>query len=83
MTKKERETLIHIAENINYLASLQNANFAFSKEEDQKIKDKIRPYMSWFESCAGDLEDMVKYSQSEYPQLYKECLQKINSSAWR
>lgn len=59
MTTAEKQAILRIARRINELASLENARFAFSKEEDAHIKKKITPYMTWFELTAEYLEDIA------------------------
>ena len=60
MTNGEIIALETISTRIKELASLENAGFSFSKEEDAKIKDKIRPYMMWFDSVSYALDDLIK-----------------------
>ena len=78
MTNGEKAAILQAVERINSLASLENAGFSFSKEEDAKIKEKIRPYMMWFESVAFMLEDLAnaedKYDrQTAIDKIHRYC----------
>ena len=59
MTKGEKQAILSIAKRINELASLENARFDFRLENDEHIKKKIKPYMTWFELTAIYLEDIA------------------------
>lgn len=60
MTNGEIMALEIVSARIKELASLENAGFSFSKEEDAKIKDKIRPYMTWFDGVSYALDNLIK-----------------------
>lgn len=62
MTNLEKEALVYCAERIEKLASLENAGFHMDKEEDEKIKKAITPYMTWFEIVAQEIKDIVELS---------------------
>ena len=63
MTNAEKQALLSCVKRLEKLASLENAGFSFDKEEDKRIKDKIRPYMMWFEGLAGEIEEIVELSE--------------------
>jgi hypothetical protein len=54
---------------IHELASLENAKFCFSNEEDEKIKKAIKPYMMWFDCVAEGLEELLTGKQTEFYQF--------------
>ena len=76
MTNLEKEALDTLANRIEHLASLENARFSFDKEEDEKIKKKIKPYMQWFNAVANDIRDVVEIS-NETGFIKKEKLEEI------
>lgn len=59
MTNGEKQALQHAAARIKSLASLENAGFDFDKNRDRYIKEKISPYMQWFELVADNLEQLA------------------------
>ena len=59
MTNGEKQALQYAAARIKSLASLENAGFDFNKDKDQYIKQKISPYMQWFELVADNLEQLA------------------------
>lgn len=59
MTKKETEALRSIADCIRELASLENARFCMDDKTDAETKRRISPYMSWFELCADNLDEIL------------------------
>lgn len=60
MTKQEKHALEVLSKRLKKLASLENASFCFNKEEDEKIKKTIRPYMQWFEGVAYDIDSVLE-----------------------
>ena len=59
MTKNERAAIMAAAKRINELASMENAYFGMTDENDKRIKDGVRPYMMWFEIVAMELENLA------------------------
>lgn len=60
MLKSEQYVLKCLSERIVSLASLENAGFTINNpEKDKEIKEAIKPYMTWFESCAFVLDDLA------------------------
>ena len=56
LTKVEIHVLEECVERIRELASMENANFSFDEEEDEKIKECVRLYMYWFTTEARKIE---------------------------
>lgn len=77
MAKLEKEALQILANRINNLASLKNANFHIYEEKDEEIKRAIKPYMMWFECVANDLEKIVKLADDRNDFIKKEELEEI------
>lgn len=71
MTKLEKEALQSCADKIKSLASLENASF------DEKQKEKIQPYMLWFNCVATYIEDIIKLSDSDKGIFKKHELEQI------
>lgn len=65
MTNMEKLALLTLASRLEKLASLENAGFCFDTEEDKRIKEKITPYMSWFEMVADRIKDVVEVSDAD------------------
>ena len=59
MTNGEKQALQYAAARIKSLASLENAGFDFDEDKDRYIKQKISPYMQWFELVADNLEQLA------------------------
>lgn len=59
MTNGEKQALQYAAARIKSLASLENAGFDFGEDKDRYIKQKISPYMQWFELVADNLEQLA------------------------
>lgn len=76
MTNLEILALNTLAERLDILASLENASFNSNKEEDEKIKKTIRPYMMWFESVAMSIKRVTELS-NDAGFIKKEELQDI------
>ena len=76
MTNLEKQTLSVLAKRINELANLENASFHINKEEDERIKRAIKPYMMWFESVAMDIEKVIELTE-EKGFIKKEQLDEI------
>lgn len=76
MTNTEKLALTSCADRLKHLASLENASFYMDKEEDERIKRAIKPYMMWFESVAYQLEDIIELADDK-GYLKKERLEEI------
>lgn len=60
LTNDDIRHLRNAVARIKNLANLENASFVpFNEEEDKVIKEKIRPYMMWFECVASGIEDIL------------------------
>ena len=78
MTNLEKVALESCANRLESLASLENANFSpFNKEEDEKIKKAIKPYMIWFECVAENIRSIVKLDEEKDRLLKKHILEEI------
>lgn len=71
MTAREKEALKTTADMIRKLTSLERASFCFDRKEDEAIKEKIRPWMIWFEIAAMHIDDVVEISD-ESSRWYKQ-----------
>lgn len=63
MTNTEKSALLSCAKRLEKLASLENASFHPDEEENKQIKERIRPYMMWFEIQAMHIEEIVELSE--------------------
>lgn len=76
MTNGEKQAILTAAQRINALASLENAGFDFDKSHNEYIKDKIRPYMSWFELVAEYLEELANAENGYEKKMVIEKIQR-------
>lgn len=53
-------------ERIHELASFKNARFDMDDEKDKKIKNKMGPYMMWFDCVANAMEELLNGKEKEY-----------------
>ena len=77
MTNLEKVALQSCADRLESLASLENAGFSFSKEEDERIKKAIEPYMMWFDMIAENLRYIVKLDEEKDKWWKKHELEEI------
>lgn len=78
MTNLEKIALESCADRLEALASLENASFApFDKEEDERIKKAVEPYMMWFECIAENLRYIVKLDEEKDRWWKKHELEEI------
>lgn len=73
MTKQEKVILQNYANRINQLASLERACFTANKEKDKEVKNTIKPYMTWFEIVAMDIQELIDLQDEKdsYHKKYK------------
>ena len=77
MTNLEKTALESCADRLEYLASLEHAGFSFNKEDDERIKKAIAPYMMWFELVADSIHEIVKLDEEKDRWYKKQKLEEI------
>ena len=77
MTNFEKIALKSCADRLEDLASLENAGFSFNKEDDERIKKAIAPYMMWFELVADSIHEIVELDEEKDRWYKKQKLEEI------
>ena len=77
MTNLEKIALKSCADRLEDLASLEHAGFSFNKEEDERIKKAITPYMMWFDMVASYIHEIVELDEEKDRWYKKQKLEEI------
>ena len=76
MTNGEKQAVMAAAERIKSLASLENARLDIDTGNDKYIKEKISPYMQWFEIVAEYLEELANAENGYEKKMVIEKIQR-------
>ena len=55
----------------------EHAGFSFNKEDDERIKKAIAPYMMWFDMVADSIHEIVKMDEEKDRWYKKQKLEEI------
>ena len=83
MNKQEKVIVQNCVKRINQLASLERASFNIDKEKDEKVKSTIRPYMTWFEIVADELQELIDLQEKKDSYFKKEKLEELENRSYR